>query len=254
MRPNRYLVLFLLFAASVAADEIRPGYLEITEKSADVFGVLWKVPLMGGTEQRLLPVFPEHCSDVTPVASYPTPGSLIRRWSIECPGGLREQIISITGLRETVTDVLAQFQWLDGSSQVARAGPGNPALSVEAAASAGAIIYTYTFLGIEHILGGIDHLLFILALLIIVRGVGRLVATITAFTLAHSMTLAAATLWYVNVPGKPVEAVIALSILFLAVEIVHSCQGRVGAAERYPWLRAGPSGCVQPGVGTDAHR
>lgn len=238
MRPGRYTLLFLLFAASVGADEIRPGYLEITETTADVYGVLWKVPLMGDTGQRLIPVFPQHCIEVSPVASYPTPGSLIRRWSIECPGGLREQSIPITGLRETVTDVLAQIQWLDGSSQVARAGPGNPTLSIEAAASAGAIIYTYTFLGIEHILGGIDHLLFILALLIIVRGVGRLVATITAFTLAHSLTLAAATLGYVNIPGKPVEAVIALSILFLAVEIVHSCRGRVGAAERYPWLVA----------------
>jgi hypothetical protein len=238
MGKFRYLPLFLSLAASVAADEIRPGYLEITETSADVYAVLWKVPLMGQMEQRLNPVFPEHCATLTPVGSYPTPGSLIRRWSIECPGGLREQTIPITGLRETVTDVLAQFQWLDGSSQVARAGPGNPVLNVEAAATAGAIIYTYTVLGIEHILGGIDHLLFILALLIIVRGVGRLVATITAFTIAHSITLAAATLGIVNVPGKPVEAVIALSILFLAVEIVHSCRGRVGAAERYPWLVA----------------
>ena len=183
-------------------------------------------------------MFPESCLERTPVASYPAGASLLRRWTISCADGLREKEIPVSGLRETVTDVLAQFQWLDGSNQVARAGPGDPVLRVAAAATTSSIIYTYTFLGIEHILGGIDHLLFVLALLIIVRGIRRLVATITAFTLAHSITLAAATLGYVNVPGKPVEAVIALSILFLAVEIVHGCRGRPGAAEKFPWLVA----------------
>lgn len=238
MKRKYCCLLLLIFAAPAAADEIRPGYLQVTETSADVYAVLWKVPMMGNSGSRLMPILPEHCREMTPVASYPVRASLVRRWSIECPGGLHEQSITITGLRETITDVLAQFQWLDGSTQVARAGPGDPVLRIEAAASVWSIIYTYTVLGIKHILGGVDHLLFVLALLIIVRGIGRLVATITAFTLAHSVTLAAATLGYVNVPGKPVEAVIALSILFLAVEIVHSCRGRVGAAEQYPWLVA----------------
>jgi hypothetical protein len=233
----RFLVLFS-FVTSAFSDEIRPGYLEITETSTGVFAVLWKVPIMGDVESRLMPVFPEHCREVTPVAMYPTSASLLRRWTIECADGLHEQTIPITGLRETVTDVLAQFQWLDGSSQVARAGPGDPTLHIGAAATTSAIIYTYTVLGIEHILEGIDHLLFVFALLVIVGGFRRLIATITAFTIAHSITLAAATLGYVNVPGKPVEAVIALSILFLAVEIVHGCRGRVGAAERFPWLVA----------------
>jgi hydrogenase/urease accessory protein HupE len=97
---------------------------------------------------------------------------------------------------------------------------------------------TYLQLGVEHILGGIDHLLFILALLILVKGVGRLVATVTAFTFAHSLTLAAATLGFVYVPGPPVEAAIALSIVFVAAEIIHSRQGKMALTERFPWIVA----------------
>ncbi|MEJ2180131.1 MAG: HupE/UreJ family protein, partial [Gammaproteobacteria bacterium] len=93
-------------------------------------------------------------------------------------------------------------------------------------------------LGVEHILLGIDHLLFVFALLLIVTGVRRLVWTITAFTIAHSITLAGATLGYVHVAQQPVEAIIALSILFLATEIIHSRRGRPGYAERWPWMVA----------------
>ncbi len=154
MKRKYCCLLLLIFAAPAVADEIRPGYLQVTETSADVYAVLWKVPMMGNSGSRLMPILPEHCREMTPVASYPVRASLVRRWSIECPGGLHEQSITITGLRETVTDVLAQFQWLDGSTQVARAGPGDPVLRIEAAASVWSIIYTYTVLGIKHILGG----------------------------------------------------------------------------------------------------
>ena len=93
-------------------------------------------------------------------------------------------------------------------------------------------------LGIEHILLGIDHLLFVLGLLLIVRGFGLLLKTITAFTVAHSVTLAMATLGFVNVPQAPVEAVIALSILFLASELAKQQKGNPGMTSRYPWVVA----------------
>ena len=96
----------------------------------------------------------------------------------------------------------------------------------------------YTLLGIEHILVGIDHLLFVLALLFVVGGGWRLVQTITAFTVAHSITLGLATLGYISMPSAPVEAAIALSIVFLCVEIVHAQQGRPGITFTYPWIVA----------------
>jgi hydrogenase/urease accessory protein HupE len=100
------------------------------------------------------------------------------------------------------------------------------------------VAWTYLGLGVEHILLGIDHLLFVLALLFLVQGWRRVIITITAFTVAHSITLAAATLGLVHVPQAPVEASIALSIVFVATEIVRSRMGRVSVAERWPWVIA----------------
>lgn len=148
------------------------------------------------------------------------------------------QRIVIDGLSATFTDVLVRLEGSDGTTQVARLTPSAPAFVVEAEPSRIRVAGTYLRLGVEHILGGIDHLLFVLALLIIVRGWGSLLKTITAFTLAHSVTLALAALGFVRVPSAPVEAVIALSILFLAAEIVHGRQGRPGLTEQFPWVVA----------------
>jgi hydrogenase/urease accessory protein HupE len=109
---------------------------------------------------------------------------------------------------------------------------------VTASPGAFEVVTTYTVLGIEHILTGFDHLSFVLALLLLVKGKRRLIATVTAFTIAHSLTLFAATLGWVRVPGPPVEAMIALSIVFVATEIVHARQGRPGLTGRFPWTVA----------------
>jgi len=127
---------------------------------------------------------------------------------------------------------------LDGTTQVTRLTPSTPSFVVAGPAGAMGVARTYTVLGVEHILSGIDHLLFVLALLIITRGSWRLVKTVTAFTVAHSITLSLAALGFVRVPPAPVEAVIALSIVFVAAEIVHSRQGRPGLTERAPWVVA----------------
>ena len=124
-----------------------------------------------------------------------------------------------------MTDVLVRLERIDGTTQVTRLTPSAPSFVVEAAPRALEVARTYLVLGVEHILFGIDHLLFVLALFILVKGTGRLIATVTAFTVAHSLTLAGATLGFVHVPGPPVEAGIALSIVFVAAEIVHSRQG-----------------------------
>lgn len=237
---RRLLLLFALLCSALpaTAHEIRPGYLEITETAKDQFAVLWKIPMKGNAVLHLIPVFPKSCSEQTPPSSQKVAAAMLNRWSVECSGGLKDSVISIEGLSNTLTDVLVRVTHAGGTTQTVRLTPDSTEFTVSGEPSTLEVIKTYLLLGIEHILGGIDHLLFVFALLLIVQGWRRLVGTITAFTAAHSITLAAATLGYVSVPQAPVEAVIALSILFLATEIIHGQQGRLGFAQRYPWIVA----------------
>lgn len=230
--------LLILFTGQVIAHEMRPAYLEINELTPSAYGVLWKVPMRGDMRLRLDPQFPDNCSEVVPPSVRSTAGALISHWTMQCDAGLAGQRISIEGLGNTLTDVLARVQHLDGAVQTTRIKPAEPYFIVAGSSSRLALSATYLWLGIEHILLGVDHLLFVFALMLIVSGTRRLVLTITAFTVAHSITLAGATLGYVHVPQQPVEAVIALSILFLATEIIHSRRGRPGYVERWPWVVA----------------
>jgi hydrogenase/urease accessory protein HupE len=180
---------------------------------------------------------PETTNVTTPRTSFANDAST-ERWSIKRPGGLTGGEVHISGLVATMTDVLVRIENLDGRTQVTRVTPSSPSFLVAAAPSALDVTRTYLVLGVEHILFGVDHLLFVLALLILVKGWRKLIGTITAFTIAHSITLAAATLGFVHVPSKPVEATIALSIVFVACEIVHRRQGRPGLTEGWPWIIA----------------
>jgi len=238
IRHGLLALLTLLVSLPAAAHEVRPGYLEIRETAADQYAVLWKVPMKGDAVLRLEPEFPDHCTVLMPPASRAVAAAMVRQWTIACSEGLQGQRIRIVGLESTLTDVLARITHAGGTTQTARMTPQSTTFTVSDEPSTLEVITAYLVLGVEHILLGIDHLLFVFALLLIVTGWRRLVGTITAFTLAHSVTLAAATLGYVYVPQAPVEAVIALSILFLATEIIHSLQGRTGLAQRYPWLVA----------------
>ena len=233
------LTLFALgLAPSVTAHEVRPGYLEIREADAETFHVLWKVPAREDMRLAIHARFPESCRRVAEVTRFMAADSYNERSTLACAGGLTGRTITIDGLVATLTDVLVRLEREDGSTQVVRLTASTPSFVVEAAPSWLQVATTYLNLGVEHILFGIDHLLFVLALLILVRGGQRLVATVTAFTAAHSLTLGVATLGFVQVPQRPVEAVIALSILFVATEIVHGRQGRPGLTERWPWLVA----------------
>ena len=239
MIQRTVIALVLFFSATVSfADEIRPGYLEIKESSQNIFSVLWKVPAKGDRKLSLRAQLPKNCKEITQPNSQLVNSAYIQRWIVTCEGGLLEKTLSISGLKSTNTDVLLRLEFIDGSSQSVLLTPTKESFRIPATASSLQIISTYTWLGITHILMGVDHLLFVFALLLIVNGKRRLLWTITAFTLAHSLTLAGATLGFINVPQQPVEAVIALSILFLAVEIVHGKQGRKGAAARWPWMVA----------------
>jgi len=239
MNPGHWLLaLLLVLSASTQADEIRPGYLELRETISFNYSVVWKVPAKGEMQLGLSPEFPASCTNRSEPVARNVGGAIVYRYLLACENGLVGQDITIAGLESTYTDVLVRIESEDGHSQTVRLSARQPSFRVAGSESYLDIAATYLGLGVEHILLGVDHLLFVFALLLIVVSIRKLVWTITAFTLAHSITLAGATLGFLQVPQQPVEAVIALSILFLAMEILHGHQGREGYAKRYPWLVA----------------
>ncbi len=224
-------------ARAVDAHEVRPGYLELREHGRDDVDVLWKIPARGEFRLRLDVRLPTECIPTPPSGSF-VGGAFVQRWSARCPGGLIGRTVSIEGLGATRTDVLVRVAVADGTSRIARLTPDRPSFTVDATPSTGAVARTYLMLGVEHILFGVDHVLFVLGLLLLVGNFRRLVATVTAFTLAHSVTLTAATLGWMHLAQAPVEATIALSVVFVATEIVHSGRGRRGLTARAPWIVA----------------
>lgn len=235
-------LLTLIFLAALApiafAHEVRPAYLELRQTGAETYDALWKVPGQGDLRFGLYVELPVGCTNVSEIQGSMGNGSFTERWTVMCPNGLSGGTIHIAGLSRTVVDVLVRLERLDGTTQVARLTPSEPSFVVAAAANAVGVARTYTLLGIEHILSGIDHLLFVLALIIITRGGWKLVKTVTAFTVSHSITLTLATLGYVHIPQRPVEATIALSIVFVAAEILRGRKGQVGITARAPWVVA----------------
>ncbi len=232
------LILLLFLSFPLSAHEIRPAYLELKETSEETFDVLWKVPGRGGYRLSLYARLPLNCTPVSLQSQYETGDAFIEKWKVHCPGGLTGREITVEGLSATMTDVLFRFQRSDGTTQVTRLKPSSASLIVEGAPTVAAVLRTYVQLGVEHILGGVDHLLFVTALLLMVQEMRSLLKTVTAFTVAHSITLAMATLGFVRVPPAPVEAIIALSIVFVAQEIIHLKQGRDGLTARSPWIVA----------------
>ena len=233
-----FLVGALGFGASSYSHALQPGYLELRLIDKDLYAVVWKIPATGGRPMAIAAQLPESCDPRTPGQPIWDGAAYVARWTASCPGGLEGGVIHVVGLDQTSTDVLVRFDFADGVSEARRLTAGDPSFTVPTQPSRLEVVRTYFLLGVEHILSGIDHLMFVLALLLLVKGVRRVVVTVTAFTLAHSLTLAGATLGFVHMPGPPIEAAIALSIVFVASEIIHSRQGKPGLTERYPWVVA----------------
>jgi hypothetical protein len=234
-------VVMLSFGGTRVADahEARPAYLEIRETTPGRYDVLWRTPLLSGKRLPLALRFSPAVRDLTEPAVRELSDSVVERRVIEVPGaGLAGQRIDFVGLQTTITDVLVRVHLRDGTSTTL-VRPSQPWVAIAPARGAFAIAGAYVRHGIEHILFGYDHLLFVLALMLVVPSLRVLLATITAFTVAHSITLALATLGVVRVAGPPVEATIALSILLLAREIVCLQRGgEAGATARWPWVVA----------------
>ena len=238
---NAVLLAVLLIGSlpeSSVAHELQPGYLELSLIAEDEYAVTWKVPAARGRPMAIAASLPENCTPSMSDQLIWDGAAYVARWRMKCPGGLAGGTIRIEGLDKTATDVLVRFDHADGVNEARRLTPGNPSFVVPTQPNPWEVARAYLLLGVEHILSGFDHLLFVLALLILVKGSRRILITVTSFTLAHSLTLAAATLGLVRVSGPPVEAIIALSIVFVAAEIVHSQKGKPGLTEKYPWVVA----------------
>lgn len=235
-----YCIILLLtsfLGQYVYAHEIRPAYLEIEQRAAHRYQVLWKIPLLGNKTPKIDPIFPENFS-LKQIDDEFLPDAYIRRYQGIYKENLNGQKIVIQGLEFTLVDVLVQVNLLDKSSYTLLLQPDNASTIIPKEPSKWQVIKLYISLGIEHILIGIDHLLFILGLLLLVSGIKPLIQTITAFTLAHSITLGAATFNFIHVPQAPVEAVIALSIVFLAREYLMLKKGVKSLTAQYPWVVA----------------
>jgi hydrogenase/urease accessory protein HupE len=230
--------IVLGFGTAAHAHEARPGFLELRETGPETYSLLWKKPTGGEIEIQIAPSIPDGCRLATPDRQQLTPGAMIVRGTLTCPGGLAGRSIAIAGLEATITDVLVRVRHADGRLESHLLRPATPSITLGGATSATDRALGYVQLGVQHILLGVDHLLFVLGLLLIVRDRWTLLKTITAFTVAHSITLAVATLGYASFPAPPLNAAIALSILFLGPEIVRTWRGETSFTIRHPWVVA----------------
>jgi hydrogenase/urease accessory protein HupE len=234
------LALASTFCPSVAhAHESRPAYLEIKETAPGQYEVLWRTPVLAGARLPLVLEMPGEVRNIKPPVVEELADSLLeRRWIDAGPDGLAGKRVEIAGLQFTITDALIRVELLDGRTMQMIARPSQPWVEIAASQSIWGVMGTYGVQGIRHILFGADHMLFVLGLLLIVADRWMLLKTVTAFTAAHSITLAIATLGYAEVPVLPLNAAIALSILFLGPEIVRSWRGETSFTIRHPWVVA----------------
>jgi hydrogenase/urease accessory protein HupE len=228
----------ILSAGTAGAHALQPGFLELRALGDNTWGVFWKKPAVAGQPMPIDALLPETCDPRTPPAPRFDGTAYVARWLATCAGGLEGGVIAIAGLERTRTDVLVRYELVPGEGEARRLTPLDAAFTVPEAPGLIDVARTYFRLGVDHILQGADHLLFVFALVLLIRDRWRLLGAITAFTVAHSLTLAAAALGWVVVPAPPVEAVVALSIMFLASELLQSRATGTRLSERYPWIVA----------------
>lgn len=231
-------VITMLVPMAAFAHEVRPSYLSVQEDAPNEFSVLFKTPMQGDARLALSALFSGRIETVTPIVSHPTGDAMVQTWRMRTLEPLAGQNVLIDGLQNTMTDALVHVVFANGNSWTARLTPSEPSAVIPASQSAWAVFATYVRHGIEHIAFGFDHLLFVSGLMLIVRDWRKLVKAITAFTAAHSITLTCATLGWVTLPSRPVEAMIAISIVMVAAEVVRKERGQLSLAIVRPWMVA----------------
>ena len=232
------LMLALLLPSVSRAHEVRPALLQITEDGPARYEVLWKQPTMGDVAIRLQPHLSGGALEVPAGDQFAAPGFLVKTWAVDAKVPLDGQTVAIEGLEQTITDVLVRIRTADGRTLDAVIVPQHPSLTLALAAPSGLAVPAYLRLGVVHILTGVDHLSFVFGLLLLV-GVGwRIVKAVTAFTVAHSITLTAAALGLVRVPPAVIECLVALSIVFVAAELLPRAGRGPTLTRRYPWIIA----------------
>ena len=232
-------LLWLMQAQYAFAHEVRPGFIDLVEQTEQSIKVTWKSPIRAGVPLSVTPSFPKDCEDTSQQQKQISGSSVITSWVIHCEHGLAGQAVGFPGLESTLTDIILRYQPLLGEAQTHRAVPERPLVYISATPTRWSIVKTYFYLGVEHISSGIDHLLFVLALILLIHGNWQLVKAITAFTIAHSITLAVSTLGHFTLAQSPVESVIALSIVFLANELALAQKNQPHhkrLSQQSPWM------------------
>jgi hydrogenase/urease accessory protein HupE len=227
----------LALAGPARADELRPGYLELTQQDARQWKMVWKAPVLGGLATRARPHFPDFCTQSPPVARLES-ASLVATSMLTCSKDLAGSKVGIAGMDGAFTDALLRIAPLGRPVQATQLTPHDAIVEVATVPDSWEVARSYFVLGVEHILAGYDHLLFVIALVLLLARPWTVIKAATAFTLAHTITLAGTTLGLFGLPQAPVEALIALSIIFLAVEIVKQDPAAPRLSERIPWVVA----------------
>jgi len=228
----------LLFAQPAQADELRPGYLEFTQKTDVNWTLIWKAPMRGGVTPATQPILPKGCAANGEPKRVLGDMAMISTFAVTCKGALAGHSIGLSNFSAAQTDVLVRVAPLGRPVQALRLTAAAPSVEIAAKPDAWQVARTYFVIGIEHIIFGYDHLLFVVALVLLLTGFRTIAIAVTAFTVAHSITLIGTTLGFLGLPQRPVEAIIALSIVFLAVEIVKKKDGAPRLSERVPWVVA----------------
>ncbi len=232
------IAALFLFPHPAQADELRPGYLEFTQKSATDWSLAWKAPMRGGVTPSTQPILPKGCT----AKGTPTRAlgelAMITTFAVSCTDAVAGSTIGLSNFSGAQTDVLVRVAPLGRPVQALRLTAASPSVEVATKPDTWQVARTYFVIGIEHIVFGYDHLLFVVSLVLLLTGFRTIAIAVTAFTLAHSITLIGTTLGFIGLPQRPVEAIIALSIVFLAVEIVKKKGGEPRLSGRAPWVVA----------------
>lgn len=231
-------LMLLLLTTPVQADELRPGYLEFTQRDAVNWQLVWKAPVRGGLTPDTQPILPSGCKISGSAAKSVAPLAVITTYPVRCTAPVAGKALGLTVMDAAQTDILVRVAPLGRPVQALRLTAAQPSVIIAARPDRLQVARTYLVIGAEHILFGYDHLLFVVALVLLLGRFWAILKAATAFTLAHSITLIGTTLGFMGLPQAPVEAIIALSIIFLAVEIIKQQPDNPRLSERLPWVVA----------------